>query len=74
MTYRIESDEALAELLHRAVESLRQRQGNGQADVELRGPLAEWLEDAEAGDDEGAISPYAVDAARAVLGDDRSPE
>ncbi|MFE3249828.1 hypothetical protein [Streptomyces sp. NPDC059209] len=72
MTYRIESDEALAELLHRAVESLRQ--GNGQADVELRGPLAEWLEDAEAGDDEGAISPYAVDVARAVLGDDRSPE
>ncbi|MFD6994579.1 hypothetical protein [Streptomyces sp. NPDC059943] len=67
MTYRIESDETLAELLDRAVESLRQ--GNPRADIELRGPLAEWLEDAAAGDDEGVISPYAVDVARAVLGD-----
>ncbi|MEW1569246.1 hypothetical protein AB0454_40590 [Streptomyces sp. NPDC093509] len=67
MTYRVESDEALAELLHHAVESLRQ--GNRRAGIELRSPLAEWLEDAAAGDDEGVISPYAVAVARAVLGD-----
>ncbi|MFD0501690.1 hypothetical protein [Streptomyces rhizosphaericus] len=67
MTHRIESDEALAELLHRAVESLRQ--GNHRVDIELRGPLAELLEDAAAGDDEGVINPYAVDVARALLGD-----
>lgn len=67
MTYRVESDEALAELLHHAVESLRQ--GNRRADIELRGPLAEWLEDAATGDDEGVISPYAVAVAHAVLGE-----
>jgi hypothetical protein len=67
MTSHIESDEALAELVHRAVESLRQ--GNPCVDIALREPLALWLEDAAAGDDEGVINPYAVDVARAVLGD-----
>mgnify|MGYP001041034541 CR=1 FL=1 len=67
MTLSIGSDEALAELLNRAVESLRQ--GNRRADIALRDPLAEWLEDAAVGDDEGVISPYAVDVARAVLGE-----
>ncbi|MFD3683087.1 hypothetical protein [Streptomyces sp. NPDC058613] len=37
-------------------------------DIELRGPLAGWLEDAAAGDDEGVINPWAVDVARVVLG------
>ncbi|MFE9813131.1 hypothetical protein ACFYRN_42080 [Streptomyces sp. NPDC005227] len=67
MTDRAECGEALADLLDRAVESLRQ--GNRRADVELRGPLAEWLDDAAAGDDEGVISPYAAAVARAVLGE-----
>ncbi|WP_405943321.1 hypothetical protein [Streptomyces sp. NBC_00932] len=66
MTHRIESEEVLAELLHRDVESLRQ---GPRADIELRGPLAELLEYAAAGDDEGVISPYAADFARAVWGD-----
>ncbi|MGW2652179.1 hypothetical protein ACWC1D_00735 [Streptomyces sp. NPDC001478] len=66
MTYRTEPDEHPAELLHRAVESLRQ--GNRRADIELRGPLAEWLEDAAEGDDEGVISPYAEAVARVLLG------
>lgn len=34
-----------------AIESLRQ--GNRMVDIALRGPLAEWLEDAAEGDDEG---------------------
>lgn len=65
-SFPIGSDEALAALLDRAVESLRQ--GNERVDITLRGPLAEWLEDAADGDDEGVISPYAEAVARAVLG------
>ncbi|MFF3958446.1 hypothetical protein ACFYY1_35310 [Streptomyces sp. NPDC001890] len=66
-SFPTESDESLAKLLHRSVESLRQ--GNDRVDIALRGPLAEWLEDAADGDDEGVISPYAEAMARAVLGD-----
>lgn len=43
-----------AELLQRAVESLRQ--GNRRVDVEIRAPLADWLEDAWQGEDEGVIT------------------
>ncbi|OEJ21941.1 hypothetical protein AR457_39115 [Streptomyces agglomeratus] len=55
-----------APLLERAVESLRH--GNRRVDIEVRGPLAEWLEDAVQGDDEGVISPYAEAVAQAMLG------
>ncbi|MEU7187440.1 hypothetical protein [Streptomyces sp. NPDC045369] len=65
MTHRTEPVEALAELVGRAAESLRQ--GNRRADDQLRDPLAKWLEDAAGGDDLGVISPYAVAVARAVL-------
>ncbi|WP_316521745.1 hypothetical protein [Kitasatospora brasiliensis] len=54
-----------AVLLHQAVESLRQ--GNHRVDIAVRGPLAEWLEDAAEGDDEGVISPYAVAVAESLL-------
>ncbi|MCX5112533.1 hypothetical protein OOK13_29475 [Streptomyces sp. NBC_00378] len=66
-SFPIESDESLAELLHRFVESLRQC--GDRVHIALRGPLAEWLEDAADGDDEGVISPYAEAVDRAVLGD-----
>lgn len=50
----------------RAVESLR---CGAPVDVAvLRGPLAELLEDAAAGDDEGVVSPYADAVAKALLG------
>lgn len=52
--------------LRRAVESLRQ--GNRLVDISVRGPLAELLDDALAGDDEGVISPYAEAVARSLLG------
>jgi hypothetical protein len=53
--------------LRRAVESLRQ--GNRLVDISVRGPLAELLDDALAGDDEGVISPYAEAVARSLLGE-----
>jgi hypothetical protein len=34
----------------------------------LRGPLAELLEDAAGGDEEGVVNPYAEAMAQAVLG------
>ncbi|ELP65948.1 hypothetical protein STRTUCAR8_10231 [Streptomyces turgidiscabies Car8] len=50
----------------RAVASLR---SGATADfARLRAPLAELLEDAAVGDDEGVVSPYAEAMARAVLG------
>lgn len=55
-----------SETLDLAIESLRQR--NRMVDIALRGPLAEWLEDAAEGDDEGVISPYAEAVARVLLG------
>jgi hypothetical protein len=55
-----------AATLDLAVESLRQ--GNRRVDIALRGPLAEWLADAAAGDGEGVINPYAEAVARALLG------
>lgn len=55
-----------SETLDLAIESLRR--GNRMVDIALRGPLAEWLEDAAEGDDEGVISPYAEAVARALLG------
>jgi hypothetical protein len=53
--------------LQRAMESLRQ--GNRLVDISVRGPLAELLDDALAGDEEGVISPYAEAVARALLGE-----
>ncbi|MFF2378384.1 hypothetical protein ACFVUW_28745 [Streptomyces xiamenensis] len=60
------ASEEVGTTLDLAVESLRQ--GNRMVDIALRGPLAEWLEDAAEGDDEGVISPYAEAVARALLG------
>ncbi|MFJ2218268.1 hypothetical protein ACIQVO_38740 [Streptomyces sp. NPDC101062] len=62
----VPTDTDPAELLLRAVESLRQ--GNRRVDIEVRGPLAEWLEDAAGGDSENVVSPYADAVARALLG------
>ncbi|MEH6376238.1 hypothetical protein V7793_18200 [Streptomyces sp. KLMMK] len=57
-------DKDLADLLLRAARVVRQE---SVVDVTLRTPLAEWLEDAADGDDEGVISPYAEAVARAVI-------
>ncbi|MDG9701502.1 hypothetical protein [Streptomyces sp. DH37] len=58
-------DPASAVLLD-AVASLR---SGAPLDVELlRGPLAELLQDAAAGDGDGVVNPYARAVAAAVLG------
>jgi hypothetical protein len=61
----ITADDVEAGIVRLAVESLRS--GNKSVDIEVRGPLAAWLEDAGEGDDHGVINPYALDVARAVL-------
>lgn len=60
-----ESDKT-SEMVLRAVASLRS--GTTADFALLRAPLAELLEDAAVGDDEGVVSPYAEAMARAVLG------
>ncbi|MFF1341910.1 hypothetical protein ACFVYT_29115 [Streptomyces sp. NPDC058290] len=54
-----------AEVCERAVQSLRE--GNPRVDIALRGPLAMWREDAADGDEDGAVNPYAVACAQALL-------
>ncbi|MEU3904128.1 hypothetical protein AB0F20_09945 [Streptomyces goshikiensis] len=58
-------DLADAEVCEHAVQSLRE--GNPRVDIAVRGPLAMWLEDAAEGDEDGAVSPYAVACAQALL-------
>lgn len=60
-----EADQA-SELVLRAAELLRS--GAPVNIALLRAPLAELLDDAADGDDEGVISPYVEVVARAVLG------
>ncbi|MET8816466.1 hypothetical protein ABZW47_31255 [Streptomyces sp. NPDC004549] len=55
-----------SETLLRAVELLRD--GKPVDLALLRAPLAELLEDAAAGDDEGVVNPYATAVAHALLG------
>ncbi|MFG2563561.1 hypothetical protein [Streptomyces sp. NPDC048496] len=57
--------DAVVEVIEQAVTSLHQ--GNRYVDIAVRGPLAEWLEDAADGDSEGVINPYAVALAEALL-------
>jgi hypothetical protein len=54
-----------AETVRLAVGALRA--GSKCVDIELRGPLANWLEDAWEGDGASVINPCAVDVAKAVL-------
>lgn len=58
-------DLADVEVCERAVQSLRE--GDPRVDITLRGPLAMWLEDAADGDEDGAVNPYAVACAQALL-------
>ncbi|NUP53394.1 MAG: hypothetical protein HOW97_39640 [Catenulispora sp.] len=57
-----------ADLLAAAAQRIRE--GDHRIDIALRGPLAAWLDDAADGDSEGEHDPYALDMARAVLGQD----
>jgi hypothetical protein len=61
----IDPQAAEAETIRQAVESLRT--GNKSVAIEIRGPLANWLEDAWEGDSDGVINPYAFDVAKAIL-------